>query len=663
MRGILFLVTIILSVSEAMAQNFQWAKKIGGTGIVDGLVKVDSAGNTYGYGFFTDSADFDPGPGEYKLKSSGSVDAFLSKMDPFGNLEWAIQLGSTSSDGAYGLTVDKSGNLLLVGFFSGTVDFDPGPETHNLVAYHIGTEKDAFILKLSPEGNYIWANGLGGRKSDRADDILTNATGDVFVSGIFTDTTDFDPGPGVYNLMADFSGDAFILKLNAAGNFEKVVQFGGPYDSFFFRSMIFDGSGNLLLGGTFRDTIDFDPGPGSTVLIGKPGGSHSFILKLDQEFNYLWSKQIFSRQEARSYSTKTDQSGNIFVSGYFSDTTDFDPGPEINKLSPTGNYDGFVLKLDPNGNFGWVKTFGGSPSTGASISDLAIDDTGRIHLVGIYRSGPVDLDPSPGSSIVPLVGERDIFMVKLTETGDFISGHSIGGSQDEWAYKLIFQNGSLFFSGSFASTGVDFDPGPGTSILNASGMMNVFFIKLGEGFLPEVFSFGATNITAESATITGQVNNLQGNLIIDRGICFSTFTNPTLADSTVSSGTGAGSFTSILEGLSPNITYYARAYAKTDNATIYGNQVSFTTLVTSHSATSRQRILKAYPNPIREKIYIELGDTQIQTGFSVFNSYGRLMFTGVFKPGRNEIPVDKLSPGLYLLNADHFSHPLKLIKD
>ncbi|NSW93969.1 MAG: fibrobacter succinogenes major paralogous domain-containing protein [Bacteroidales bacterium] len=86
-----------------------------------------------------------------------------------------------------------------------------------------------------------------------------------------------------------------------------------------------------------------------------------------------------------------------------------------------------------------------------------------------------------------------------------------------------------------------------------------------------------TSITTNSAVSGGTITGDGGAQVTARGVCWSTSVNPTVADSKTSDGTGTGSFTSNLTGLTPNTTYYVRAYAVNSAGTVYGNQVSFTT--------------------------------------------------------------------------------------
>ncbi|RYE23054.1 MAG: hypothetical protein EOP51_11680 [Sphingobacteriales bacterium] len=135
--------------------------------------------------------------------------------------QWATTFGSTSNDYAISIDFDGAGNSVSAGTFGETIDFDPGPAQFNLSS---NGHFDVVILKLSPAGNFIWAKSLGSSFADMPSCIKLDDNNNVYVSGSFGGTVDFDPGAGVFNMAAS-NGAAFILKLDANGNFLWAIQF------------------------------------------------------------------------------------------------------------------------------------------------------------------------------------------------------------------------------------------------------------------------------------------------------------------------------------------------------------------------------------------------------------------------------------------------------
>ena len=109
-------------------------------------VAVDAAGNVYTTGSFKGTVDFDPGAGVTNLTSAGEADVFVQKLDLSGNFVWVVGMGGPSSDLGYGVAVDAGGNVYITGYFTGTVDFDPGAGMTNLTS--VGSI-DVFVLKLA----------------------------------------------------------------------------------------------------------------------------------------------------------------------------------------------------------------------------------------------------------------------------------------------------------------------------------------------------------------------------------------------------------------------------------------------------------------------------------------------------------------------------------
>ena len=149
MKKAFTIISIIAYYScNTIAQNFEWAKQMGGDcngyGTGSGLsVKVDLSGNVYTTGEFWGTVDFDPDSGTYNLTSNGAYDAFVQKLDSLGHLVWVKYIGGTDYDEGCSLDIDKNGNVFITGYFRDTVDFDPGSGVYNLTS--IGTR--TFLLK------------------------------------------------------------------------------------------------------------------------------------------------------------------------------------------------------------------------------------------------------------------------------------------------------------------------------------------------------------------------------------------------------------------------------------------------------------------------------------------------------------------------------------
>ena len=469
---------IMLSISLAAicqtltAQpNFEWAKNFGGSGFEQGNgIAVDNSGNVYTIGYFAGTADFDPGPGIYSLTANGSADIFISKLDSMGNLVWARAFGSTDWDKGNSIALDNSGNIYATGFFSDTVDFDPGPGVFNLTSVGI---TDIFICKLDASGNYLWAKSVGGTDYDFGISIKTDDSGNVYTTGNFLDTVDFDPGAATYSITSMGTYDIFILKLDSSGNYIWVKTFGGQEPQSV-SSIDVDASGNVYTTGYFYTSADFDPGPNVFYLISE-GENDVFVSKLDSMGNFIWAKQFGNYDEDEGLSIATDNSGNVYTTGTFKVTVDFDPGQGGYNLISAGSEDIFISKLDSTGSFIWAKSFGNiSVEKGL---DITLDNSGNIYAVGQF-TGTVDFDPGPGVFNLYSNGDYDLFICKLTSSGNLVWAKSMGALGVDLGGSIAVDDlNNVYTTGYFQST-VDFDPGPGVHNLTASGMGDVFILKL-----------------------------------------------------------------------------------------------------------------------------------------------------------------------------------------
>lgn len=453
--------------------NYEWAKGIGGSSFEEGnSVTFDATGNVYTTGRFYNTVDFNPGLGTNNLTSTGSSDIFISKLDASGNFVWAKKIGGTGADKANSLHTDAAGNIYITGFFSSTVDFDPGIGTSNLTSTG---SSDIFILKLNALGNFVWAKKMGGTGADEAFDITLDNRGNIYSTGRFSNTVDFDPGASTSNLISSGLFDIFILKLTPSGNYDWAKSIGGASVEEAYAISV-DTAGNVFTTGRFEGTKDFDPGMGTYNLVSN-GNRDAFILKLNTGGNFLWAKQIGGISQDVGTDIIVDKVGDVFISGYFNFTVDFDPSSGIFNLVSNGITDAFVLKIGASGNFLWAKSMGGTNIDGAY--SISLDDNGNVYTTGNFY-GTADFNPSTGTNNLTAIGTTsDVFISKLDASGNYVWAGSLGGTGDDIANSITADNAGNIYSTGYYVDSVDFDPGAGTSFLNSNnGSADLYILKL-----------------------------------------------------------------------------------------------------------------------------------------------------------------------------------------
>lgn len=376
-------------------------------------------------------------------------------------LGWVKNMGGLNQETGGGIAVDNTGNVYTTGFFRGTTDFDPGPGTYNLTAE--GTGLGAFISKLDVNGNFVWAIEVDGTDWERGFGIAVDNAGNVYSTGYFEGTVDFNPGSGTFNLSSANSG-AYMLKLDTDGSFIWAKSTSGSeYE--YGRAIAVDNTQNVYIMGEFSGTVDFDPGVGVTTLTDSNPNGDVFILKLDAAGDFEWARSFVGTSDDVARSIKVDADGNVYSTGGFYGTVDFDPGAGVFNLTSTGTDDAFISKLDLNGNFVWAKNIG---STGIDRAQgLAVDGSSNVYVTGHF-SGTVDFDPGAGTFSLTSQ-QHDAFTLKLDTDGDFVWAKSISGPSFDENYTIdVDDAGSVYVGGSSSGT-VDFDPGTGVFNLEAIG--------------------------------------------------------------------------------------------------------------------------------------------------------------------------------------------------
>lgn len=454
----LLLVLVLLAASHlSAAQSIQldWVKTVDHS--FGNKLAIDSNKAILVLGGFSGTVDFDPGPGVFNMTAASNQDLYIAKFDSSGHFEWAKQI--TSPNGLVGsaIKIDRNGDLLILGSFNGSADFDPGPGT----AFLTSTYENSFLLRWDHEGNFIWVKDL----PNLLNTMDTDPSGNIILGGSFAGTVDFDPGPGTYlaSTGGDNTVDLALLKLDNTGNFIWMKQIDNLGSAQVVQTwgLRTDPEGNILFAGNFTSTMDFDPGPAMAVLTSR-GADDAFILKLDAQGNFKWVSQFGAAGSDKALGLEVDKNGNVYSTGMFLGSVDFDPGSGVYLLNGGTQYSAFVSKLDKNGNFVYAKSFQGGQSFGQA---LAIDSSNNLYISG-YCSGPTDLDPGPGQFIA---NSFNLYTVKLDENGNFVwaapyplvSGPGISSVYIDIKVDIMK---NVYFTGIFSGT-VDFDPTAGTYLV------------------------------------------------------------------------------------------------------------------------------------------------------------------------------------------------------
>jgi hypothetical protein len=350
-----------------------WAKSFGDPSFqAGGAIARDGLGDVLVTGSFASSIDFGGGA----LTSAGFTDIYLAKLDLAGNHVFSKRFGDAVDQRGEGIAVDPADNVLLTGYFIGTVDFGGG-----LLASTGGT--DVFVAKFDSMGGHLFSKNFGDMNNQRATSIATDSSGAILITGSLIGTADFGGG-----VIASAGGsDIFVVKLDAAGNHIFSKRYGDGTDQFG-ESIAVDGSDNVLVTGRFNGTVDFGSG-----LLTSAGGNDVFVVKLDPGGNAVFSVRAGDGGDQRGESVAASSSGDVLVTGRFAGALDFGGGP----LVSAGAFDVFVAKLSPTGSLLW-RTRAGDKNDQVGLA-IAFGGAGTGFVGGDFY-GSIDWGNSAGSNLL-----------------------------------------------------------------------------------------------------------------------------------------------------------------------------------------------------------------------------------------------------------------------
>lgn len=548
-KPIIFTILFLLNFSVVFSQNpnFHWAAAISSTDAVTALsVVTDSAGNVYTAGEFTGITDFDPGAGTFTLAPSGYQDIFIQKLDVSGNFVSAISISGPGIDDFNAMCIAPNNKLMLTGIFEKVTDFDGSSGTYTLDAGNNGVISYVAVYDFSLGINWAVKIGTPNTITPNAKVISADANSNCFVSGMFAGVKDFDQGAGTYTMDAAV-GNMFIVKLSSTGTFVWAKQIFG-YE---FVSSTVDMNNNLIVGGVFQNTSDFDPGPGTMTM--SATNKDAFLLSLDNSGNFIFAKKFGGSNDEILWSIKTDCNNNIFCSGIFNGTFLADPSSSIPTFTTVADFDAFCLKLDASANFAWAKQI--SSAGNDYCTSVDVDALGNVYYCGHFSGGNnassgfvCDFDPGPGTYTLQSAGYSDAYVVKLNASGNFVWAYKAGGTSADAAGSIsVNKLFGVHIAGIFWNT-VDFDP--------FAPVYNLVSTVAYDGF---VWKFTQANpllpVVSTSASVLEICSGKSATLSASGQGTISWYASPT---ATIALGSGS---TFVTPALTTNTVYYITGQA------------------------------------------------------------------------------------------------------
>jgi len=351
-------------------------------------VSVDSTGNSYIVG--NTSGDLDGNA------NAGFVDLFVVKYDSAGEKQWTRQMGTRGWDGAYGVSVDGSGNVYVVGETFGGLDGNT----------NAGND-DLFVVKYNARGEKQWTRQMGTTSYDGARGVSVDGSGNVYVAG-FTDG-ELDGNTNIGGM------DLFVIKYNSEGVKQWTRQMGTTsWD--FANGVSVDGGGNVYVAGYTWGSIDGNINVGDEDL---------FVIKYNSNGVKKWTRQMGTTGLDEATGVSVDNSGNVYVTGitYYPVADSTEGGVDVTQNASTIDlFDLFVVKYNSAGVMQWTHQMG---TSGNDIAmGVSVDGPGNVYVVGDTTGG---LDGNTNS------GDYDIFIDKYNSAGVKMWTRQMGTTGDDVA--------------------------------------------------------------------------------------------------------------------------------------------------------------------------------------------------------------------------------------
>jgi hypothetical protein len=503
--------------------------------------------------------------------------------------------------------------------------------------------------------SFEWAKVEGLYAYDYGYGIANDAAGNVYVAGKYEQQAVFSGNV----LPMQGNHDSYLAKYSASGSLNWIRTCGG-FNGDYAHALTCDHAGNLVVAGEVEDgnaTITF---PGSTVTLNPVGDNDVFVASYDAAGGIRWARTDGYKYNEKALGVACDPSGNVFVCGYFKDTTAFD-----GKLIPSkGAEDIFIAKYDPNGNILWMKHAGGPGEDEAKA--VTCDASGNVYVCGMYSHGAIFGGSTLATAITPYGQFFDGFIAKYDSDGALIWVNKIEGDYDDVAWSITKdQAGKLYVAGEFS--GARFD---GQNIVWPNGRQDAFaacydqngnfqWVNHGGGPIADrargigtdgvqIFitgQFGLNGTFGSSSVAAADSSDIFISALDNMGNFLWTKTVGGIRDSFEIDGFESGIAVCAIPGsayvtgtvLDGGVfdTYSFAGYKRTD---VFVTKLS--TVVGLDENSKNSNAVKLFPNPAREKLLVRMAEERKDAELLLFNVYGQKVLDHKI---RNNDVVDLIS--------------------
>jgi len=423
---------------KAGGGDFVWSRTFGGPTWTDNVVPqattVAPNGNVIVVGYFAGTADFGAGA----VTSVGGDDIFVAAYAAGdGHPLWSKHFGDTSHDFGTAVAVDGSGNIVVGGSFSGTVDFGGAALT--------SVAANAFLAKFSASGAHLWSKLLNAGSGSTVTGVAVDGAGTLFTTGTFIGTADF--GTGAVTSAGQWDG--YLLASGGADGRPLWSRRAGGSGIDTPRAVTVDTLGHVVVTGVFQNTADFGGGPLTSA-----GGYDVFLAQYaTADGRHLWSKRFGDTGNDYGIGVDVDGAGNILLGGDFHGTGNFGGGALVDPSAASASY---VAKFSSAGASVWSKMFT-TDFYDVAMKGLTVDGSGSV-VFTVATVGAIDC----GGGMLPMSGGGDPVVAKLAGGGAHVWSTRFPSATQSYnasAGVAVDSSGNVLVAGTFTGT-IDFGDGP-----------------------------------------------------------------------------------------------------------------------------------------------------------------------------------------------------------
>lgn len=423
---ILFILLFLFGFNSVQSQY--WATKQYGPNVDETLaVTGDANGNTYITGYFSSTANIN---GQTK-SVAGLTDVFISKISPQGSTIWVTTAGGPGSDRGLSIAVDLSSNVIVSGFYTGSINFGNG-----ITLQSVNGSQDAFVAKYNAQGEILWAKSGGSSgNSDRANGVAVDNAGNIFITGQFSGSANF----GSFTLES-LSGslDVFVVKYDPDGN-ELWAKKGSGTEADRGLALTTDNEGSVYVTGQFSNDITFDNTHQNNIL------NAVFIIKISSSGSVEWFRYAGGTEQSIAHGI-TSNGSDVFLTGDFGGSITF-LGDGSSALSSNFPKSIFIAAYSSSGSLLWKKSQGSSSAV--SARDIACRDN-QLAVVGWHECTFESLSQIYGEATFNSLGFKDVYVMRYNTAGEFIYARNFGSPRDEVATGVHIQtDGKEVITGVF----------------------------------------------------------------------------------------------------------------------------------------------------------------------------------------------------------------------